>query len=151
MLTEKEVAVLELKIKGLMQAEIAKKLKISEADVSEAIGIGNTHSSLDMQSDDGGGNLFDLISDESAIKPDSDIDNYFLNNEINELLNTLKHREASVLKLYYGIDCNKPHTLEEIALKYGLTRERIRQIKERALTRLKHPSRSLKLKKFYTE
>ena len=58
--------------------------------------------------------------------------------------------EAEVLRLYYGIDCERSHTLEEIATKYGLTRERIRQIKERAIKRLKHPSRNAILRKFYT-
>ena len=60
-------------------------------------------------------------------------------------------RESEVIRLYYGIDCERSHTLEEIAAKYDLTRERIRQIKERAIKRLKHPTRNTALRKFYSE
>jgi RNA polymerase primary sigma factor len=129
--------------------EIAKYLKIDESDVNEAFAVGGTHSSLDTPIEKEGGNLLDLMPDIHTKEPDAEIDGYFLNNKINGLLNTLKKREAKVIRLYFGIDCEKSHTLDEIALKYGLTRERIRQIKERAIMRLKHPSRNFKLKKYY--
>jgi RNA polymerase primary sigma factor len=130
--------------------EIADYLKIDESDVREAFAIGSGHSSLDSPFDnEDDSTLLDLISNEQTPSPDENIDGYFLSNEISELLGTLKKREAEVLRLYYGIDCDRSHTLEEIASKYGLTRERIRQIKERAIKRLKHPSRNALLRKFY--
>jgi RNA polymerase primary sigma factor len=143
---------LEQKLKRFPASdEIARYLKIDENDVREAFAIGSGHSSLDSPFDnEDDGTLLDLISNEQTPSPDENIDGYFLGNEISELLGTLKKREAEVLKLYYGIDCERSHTLEEIAAKYGLTRERIRQIKERAIKRLKHPSRNAILRKFYT-
>jgi RNA polymerase primary sigma factor len=131
--------------------EIAKHLKIDENDVREAFAIGAGHSSLDSPFDhEDESTLLDLIANDQAPSPDERIDDYFLSNEINDLLSTLKKREAEVLRLYYGIDCERSHTLEEIAAKYNLTRERIRQIKERAIKRLKHPSRNALLRKFYS-
>ncbi len=148
----KVVNKLEQQLKRFPTAEeIAKFLKIDESDVREAFAIGSGHSSLDSPFDsDEDGSLLDLITNEQTPAPDENIDGYFLSNEITELLSTLKKREAEVLRLYYGIECERSHTLEEIAAKYGLTRERIRQIKERAIKRLKHPSRNSMLRKFYT-
>ena len=131
--------------------EIAKHLKIDESDVSEAFAIGSGHSSLDSPFDnEGEGSLIDLIANEQTPSPDENIDGFFLSHEVLGILGTLKKREATVLRLYYGIDCERSHTLEEIAVKYDLTRERIRQIKERAIKRLKHPSRNMALRKFYS-
>jgi RNA polymerase primary sigma factor len=62
--------------------------------------------------------------------------------EVRTILNTLTNREARILKLYYGLDGEKPHTLEEIGRTFKVTRERVRQIKERALVKLRHGSRS---------
>jgi RNA polymerase primary sigma factor len=147
----KVVSKLEQKLKRFPTCEeIAKHLKIDVNDVREAFAIGSGHSSLDSPFDnEDDSTLLDLIANDQAPSPDEKIDDYFLSNEINDLLNTLKKREADVLRLYYGIDCERSHTLEEIAAKYGLTRERIRQIKERAIKRLKHPSRNALLRKFY--
>jgi RNA polymerase primary sigma factor len=83
------------------------------------------------------------------MSPDENIDGFFLTNEVQEILGTLKKREAEILRLYYGINCERSSTLEEIAVRYDLTRERVRQIKERAIKRLKHPSRNMALRKFY--
>lgn len=131
--------------------EIAKYLKIDEDEVREAFSIGSNHDSLDSPFGNDDGTLMDMISNDDAPSPDEKIDGYFLNSGIADMLQTLKKREAEVLRLYYGIDCERSHTLEEIAARYGLTRERIRQIKERAIKRLKHPSRNSTLRKFYNE
>jgi len=148
----KVVSKLEQKFKRFPTCEeIARYLRIDESDVREAFAIGSGHSSLDSPFDnEDDGTLLDLIANEQTPSPDEKIDGYFLSNEINDLLSTLKKREAEVLRLYYGIDCERSHTLEEIAAKYNLTRERIRQIKERAIKRLKHPSRNALLRKFYS-
>jgi len=129
--------------------EIANYLKIEETEVREALSMGGGHDSLDAPFGGDGGTLLDLISTETGPAPDEKLEGYFLNNEISGLLESLKAREAEVLKLYYGIDYERSHTLEEIAGKFGLTRERIRQVKERAIKRLKHPSRNSSLRKFY--
>ena len=148
---DKVVSVLEQKLKRYPTCkEIAKHLKIAESDVQEAMAVGAGHSSLDSAFDsDDESTLMDLIANEQAPSPDEHIDTYFLNNEIGGLLDTLHKREARVLRLYFGIDCERSHTLEEIAVEFDLTRERIRQIKERAIRRLKHPSRNTMLRKFY--
>ena len=132
--------------------EIAKHLKIDESDVREAFVIGSGHSSLDSPFDNSeDGSLMDLVASEQAPSPDDSIDGYFLGGELLKILATLNKRESEVLQLYFGIDCERSHTLEEIAVKYDLTRERIRQIKEKAIKRLKHPSRNMALRKFYCE
>jgi RNA polymerase primary sigma factor len=132
--------------------EIARYLKIDESDVREAFVIGSGHSSLDSPFDNQeDGSLMDLVASEQTPSPDESIDGYFLGGELLKLLTTLKKREGEVIRLYFGIGCERNHTLEEIAVKYDLTRERIRQIKERAIKRLKHPSRNASLRRFYSE
>jgi RNA polymerase primary sigma factor len=69
----------------------------------------------------------------------------FLKSDVGQVLGTLPVREAEVIRLYFGVGSDRSHTLEEIGVRFGLTRERIRQIKERALQRLRHASRSGKL------
>jgi RNA polymerase primary sigma factor len=74
--------------------------------------------------------------------------NESLRNEIERSLSTLSYREAEVLRMYYGINCKAPLTLEEIGEEFELTRERVRQIKEKAIKRLKHTSRCKLLKPY---
>jgi RNA polymerase primary sigma factor len=148
----KVVSVLEQKYKRYPTSdEIARHLKINESEVREAFAVGSGHSSLDTSFDnEDTGSLMDLIVNENTPAPDENLDGYFLNNEMSALLDTLKEREAKVLRLYFGIDCERSHTLEEIADRFKLTRERIRQIKERAIKRLKHPTRNAMLRKFHS-
>jgi len=80
--------------------------------------------------------------------PDHSLINESLKIEIQRALNTLSPRERDVLKLYYGLDQENPLTLEEIGEKFKLTRERVRQIKEKAIRRLKHASKSKQLKTY---
>lgn len=104
--------------------------------------------------------LIDFISSSNCHLQDSNIDstntsieqeilNKDLKQQIDFLLNSLKPREAIIVKLRFGIDCDKPHTLEEIGNIFSLTRERIRQIESSALRKLRHPSRTYRLKDFY--
>ncbi|MFP4522498.1 MAG: RNA polymerase sigma factor RpoD/SigA [Fibrobacterota bacterium] len=128
-------------------SEIAEELKIDEEEVTESLRIGNTHMSLDAPLKKGeDGTMGELIEDKSAESPDQSSKEVSLLETIDKALSTLSSREADVVKMYFGIGTDTAHTLEEIGRKFNLTRERVRQIKEKALKRLKHTSRSRKLK-----
>jgi len=127
--------------------EIARELKIGEEEVWETIRIGNTHLSLDaplLQGEDG--NRLDLLQYETQELPDERVMENSLNEEIDQTLDTLDCREKEVIKLYFGIGGEIALTLDQIGLRFNLTRERIRQIKQKALRRLRHSSRSGRLK-----
>jgi RNA polymerase primary sigma factor len=127
--------------------EIARELKIDEEEVQETIKIGNSHMSLDAPLQQGeDSKLLDLLQDEDQELPDDGVLEISLQEEINQTLDTLTNREKEVIKLYFGIGEETAHTLEEIGQRFNLTRERARQIKEKALRRLKHSSRSQRLK-----
>ena len=89
--------------------------------------------------------LGDFIEDKEDITPNEYASNELLKNELQKILNDLTPREAKVLKLRYGLDDGRPHTLEEVGKEFNVTRERIRQIEAKALRKLRHPSRSKKL------
>jgi RNA polymerase primary sigma factor len=127
--------------------EIARELNIDEEEVRETIKIGNSHMSLDAPLQQGeDSKLLDLLQDEDQELPDDGVLEISLHDEINQTLDTLSCREKEVVKLYFGIGEETAHTLEEIGQRFNLTRERARQIKEKALRRLKHSSRSQRLK-----
>lgn len=131
--------------------EIAFELNIDVEEVRETVKIGNTHMSLDAplaQGEDS--KLIDLIQDDDQELPDDTMIELSMYDEINQTLETLSEREKEVIKLYFGIGEETAHTLEEIGLRFNLTRERARQIKEKALRRLKHASRSQRLKIYRT-
>jgi RNA polymerase primary sigma factor len=90
------------------------------------------------------------ISDEDP-ETDNELMHESLNSEIKRTLSTLSEKERNVIKLYYGIDENHSWTLDEIGIKYGLTRERVRQIKEKGIRKLKHNSRSRLLKAYLAQ
>lgn len=120
--------------------EIARDLDISEAQVVDVLESGQPILSLDtrLQGDDEY-SMLDLMMDENQEPPDSQVMRDFLKQDINSVLNTLEAREAEVLRLYFGLDADEDMTLEAIGDSFGLTRERVRQIKERALNKLRHP------------
>lgn len=89
-----------------------------------------------------------LIEDEKAPHPSQVMYQNMLSDRVNEILSTLSPREARILRLRYGLEQGRPHTLEEVGRKFGLTRERIRQIEVKALRRLRHPSRSRRLREY---
>lgn len=129
--------------------EIAKHMKIKEEEVDDTIKIGTNHLSLDAplrQEEDS--SLIDIIKDKSYATPEDNMLRKKLKDDIEEVLCTLGKREAEVVKLYFGIGYDMPHTLEEIGDRFELTRERVRQIKEKALKRLKHISRSDRLRDY---
>ncbi len=144
----KTASVLEQKLKRRPAPnEIAKEMSIDNSEVQEAISIGNTHTSLDAPLNEGeDGKLMDLLKDKRSEPPDSCISDISLQKQIESILSTLNKREAAVIKLYFGIGQDTAHTLEEIGQRFDLTRERVRQIKEKAIMRLKHSSRSNRLR-----
>ena len=124
--------------------EIAKKLDISEEEVELTSRIANTHVSLDdpYSNDQDDNALVDYLMDENARMPDDETFEHALSDDMEKALNTLSDREKLILSLYFGLNSEEPLTLEEIGRKLGLTRERIRQIKEKAVMRLRHSSRA---------
>jgi RNA polymerase primary sigma factor len=129
--------------------EIAQEMEINENMVRETIKIGNSHLSLDAPLQQGeNSKLIDILHDSNEERPDAGIMDISLQDEINITLDTLSEREKDVIKLYFGIGEDTAHTLEEIGQRFNLTRERVRQIKEKAIRRLKHSSRSERLKMY---
>jgi len=129
--------------------EIAKKLELSESEVSDTLKISNSHLSLDAPfsiSEDN--SLIDILEDEMQESPDESLLSDSLRVEIEKALDTLTPREAEVINLYFGLNHEKPLTLEEIGARFSLTRERVRQIKEKAIRRLRHASRSKALRAY---
>ena len=99
-------------------------------------------------SDAEGGNMYDVLLDENNSSPDKELLTDSLCKEIERVLNTLTPREAEVIRLYFGLNGRHSHTLEEIGEEFSITRERIRQIKEKGIKRLKHTSKSRVLKTY---
>lgn len=129
--------------------EIAKELELSAVEVSDTLKISNTHLSLDAPfsvSEDN--SLMDVLEDEFQPAPDEDLLSESLRLEIEKALDSLSAREAEVINLYFGLHSEKALTLEEIGARFNLTRERVRQIKEKAIRRLRHASRSKSLRAY---
>ena len=129
--------------------EISKVLQISQDDIRDTMRSSGRHISMDaplLQGEDG--NLLDLIPGEDELSPETSLMTESLRREIERALGTLTPREADVVRLYYGLAEGPAMTLEEIGERFELTRERVRQIKEKAIRRLKHTSRSKILKSY---
>jgi RNA polymerase primary sigma factor len=129
--------------------EIANVLEISANDVRESQRNSGRHISMDAPLVDGeDSNLYDVIMSGESPNPDDSLINDSLRTEIERSLTTLTEREADVIRLYFGLGSKHAMTLEEIGEKFDLTRERVRQIKEKGIRRLKHTSRSKILKTY---
>ena len=129
--------------------EIAKEMGISEEKVREILKIAQEPVSLETpigEEDDS--HLGDFIPDDDAPAPAEAVASTLLKEQLMEVLASLTPREARVLRLRYGLDDGKARTLEEVGREFNVTRERIRQIEAKALRKLRHPSRSKKLKDF---
>ncbi len=129
--------------------EIAEEMDISEAEVAKTMAISQTHLSLDapLSADDDHA-LIDRIVDSVSPAPDEETIEKALIETVHDSLRFLKPREAQVLRLYFGLDGDDPLTLEDIGDLIGVTRERVRQIKDRALLKLRHTSRKRALESF---
>ncbi len=129
--------------------EIAELLDITEVEVKESLRNSGRHVSMDAPLIlDEDNNMYDVLRSEEAITPDSGLVYESLRKEIERVIQTLPQRESDVIRLYFGLEGKHPMTLEEIGEKFELTRERVRQIKEKAIRRLKHASRSKILKTY---
>lgn len=124
--------------------EIAEILDIMPADIRDIMRNQGRHMSMDapLSSTEDGGSMYELMENKHEASPDNDLIIESLRSEINRALTALTAREADVVRLYYGLSGGHSHSLEEIGEKFELTRERVRQIKEKAVRRLKHASRS---------
>ena len=129
--------------------EIAEALDITEAEVKESMKNAGRHVSMDaplVQDEDN--NMYDVLKSDEVVTPETELLYESLRKEIDRAISTLSPREADVVRLYFGLNGSHPMTLEEIGEKFDLTRERVRQIKEKAIRRLKHASRSKILKSY---
>lgn len=129
--------------------EIAKELDMTINDVKESLKNSGRHVSMDAPLVEGeDSNLYDILNSGESPNPDKTLLHESLRTEIERALETLTPREADVVRLYFGLGNQNAMTLEEIGETFDLTRERVRQIKEKAIRRLKHTSRSKILKTY---
>jgi RNA polymerase primary sigma factor len=130
--------------------EIAVTMDLMPSDVFETLKNSGRHVSMDapLSINDEGGSMYDVMEEKDSLSPDKELLIDSLRQEIERSLNTLTTREADVVRLYFGLNGNQSLTLEEIGARFDLTRERVRQIKEKAVRRLKHTSRSKLLKTY---
>jgi len=129
--------------------ELAEVLEVSTSEVVDTMKISGRHVSMDAPFVQGEENsLLDVLENDSDEKPDTGLMKDSLRKEVQRALSTLTQREADVITLYFGLNGEHSMTLEEIGEKFNLTRERVRQIKEKAIRRLRHTSRSKALKPY---
>ncbi|MCA9744500.1 MAG: RNA polymerase sigma factor RpoD/SigA [Deferribacteres bacterium] len=129
--------------------EIADKMEMTAYEVADVLKTSARHLSLDEPfKEEEGNSLLDVLESDRYAPPDDTLMQESLQVEIDKVLSTLKPREAEIIKLYFGLDGDRPLTLEEIGEHFKLTRERVRQIKEKALRRLRHRSRLEPLRKY---
>ncbi len=130
-------------------SEIAAELEMSEQSIKDSMRNAGRHVSMDaplLQDEDN--NMYDVIRSDENTTPETQLLYESLQKEIDRAISTLSEREAAVIRLYFGLKGKHPMTLEEISEEFDLTRERVRQIKEKAIRRLKQTSRSKILKSY---
>jgi RNA polymerase primary sigma factor len=131
--------------------ELAEHLEISVEDVRQSMANTGRHVSMDaplMEGEESSSSMYDVLPNDDLPSPEAELVKDSLRREIERSLSTLTGREGDVVRLYYGLNGRHPLTLEEIGDLFDLTRERVRQIKEKAIRRLKHTSRSRMLKTY---
>ncbi len=131
--------------------ELAEFLECSAEDVRQSLASSGRHVSMDaslVEGDESSSSMYDVLVNDSLPSPGSDLETESLRKDIDRSLRTLTSRECDVVQMYFGLNGKYPLTLEEIGEKFDLTRERVRQIKEKAIRRLKHTSRSRMLKTY---
>ena len=132
-------------------AELAEVLEMTLDEVKQSLRNSGRHVSMDAplkDGDDSSSTMYDVLQTNDTPSPDTDLLHESLRREIERSLRTLTAREGDVVRLYFGLNGEHPLTLEEIGERFDLTRERVRQIKEKAIRRLKHTSRSKILKSY---
>jgi RNA polymerase primary sigma factor len=129
--------------------ELAEVLEVSITEVVDTLKIGGRHISMDAPLAQGEENtLLEVLPNDGEVTPDSGLMEDSLRREVQRALSTLTQREADVIALYFGLNGGHAMTLEEIGERFSLTRERVRQIKEKAIRRLRHTTRSKSLKPY---
>ena len=129
--------------------EIANTLDIDPEKISKSVEKKNQCLSIDKPFQaDKNNRLLDVIENQNEMKPDYRVMRQSLKEEVESMVDALPNRESRILKLYFGLDGEKPHTLEQIGTMHKLTRERVRQIKDKSLGRLRHKSRSRILRQY---
>jgi RNA polymerase primary sigma factor len=131
--------------------ELAEALECSTEDVRQSLSNSGRHLSMDaslVEGDESSSSMYDLLPNDSVPGPENELVIESLRKDIERSLTTLTSREGDVVRMYFGLSGKYPLTLEEIGEKFDLTRERVRQIKEKAIRRLKHTSRSRMLKTY---
>ena len=131
--------------------ELAELLDVSVNDVKQSLQSNGRHLSMDAPLSDGdesSSSLYDVLPNDYMDTPDKSLVQESLRKDIERSLSTLTSREGEVVRLYFGLNGRYPLTLEEIGDQFDLTRERVRQIKEKAIRRMKHTSRSKMLKNY---
>ncbi len=130
--------------------ELAEILEVSEDKVKESMKVAGRHVSMDapLSSSEDGGTLMDVMANNDSPNADKHLLAESLQKEIERSLSTLTDKEKEIIRLFFGIGMNHGLTLEEIGTKFNLTRERVRQIKEKAIRRLRHTSRNKLLKAY---
>jgi RNA polymerase primary sigma factor len=130
-------------------ATLAKKMEMPEDKIRKILKISKEPISMETPiGDDDDSHLGDFIEDTQTLAPDDSAQYTSLRDVTKDVLDSLTPREAKVLRMRFGIEMNTDHTLEEVGKQFDVTRERIRQIEAKALRKLRHPSRSEKLKSF---
>jgi RNA polymerase primary sigma factor len=130
--------------------ELAEALEVPEEKIKESLNVAGRHVSVDapLSTNEDGGTLIDVMINIESERTDSGLMNESLQREIERSLSTLTDKEREIIRLFFGIGMNHGLTLEEIGSKFNLTRERVRQIKEKAIRRLRHSSRNKLLKTY---
>lgn len=129
--------------------EIAQALEMAPDEVKESLKSSGRHVSMDAPiTSEEEGSMYDVMSSKDTPSPDKGLITDSLRKEIERALSTLTHREANIIRLYFGLNGRHAHTLEEIGEEFNLTRERVRQIKEKAIKRLKNATRCKNLKAY---
>ncbi|VAW23515.1 RNA polymerase sigma factor RpoD [hydrothermal vent metagenome] len=129
--------------------EVAQMLETKPELVEDSLNVSSIHISMDAPlKDEEGNNMYDVMLNNDSPSPDNELISNSLRKEIERSLATLAEREADILRYYFGLNNNYPHTLEEIGDEFGLTRERVRQIKEKAIKKLKNNYRNRLLKSY---
>ncbi|MFM8950968.1 MAG: RNA polymerase sigma factor RpoD/SigA [Bacteroidota bacterium] len=131
--------------------ELSEILEMTEDQVSDTLGVSGRAVSVDapFDSKDDQSNLLDVLSNPNSPSADTEMIAESMQQDIIRSLNTLPSKESDVLKLFYGIGHSRAHTLEEISMKLDMTRERVRQIKDNGIKRLRHNSRSKLLRTYF--
>ncbi|MCT4562355.1 MAG: RNA polymerase sigma factor RpoD/SigA [Crocinitomicaceae bacterium] len=131
--------------------ELAEHLEVTPDEIRQSMSSNGRHVSMDaplVEGDESSSSMYDVLMNDSLPGPENDLIIESLRKDIDRSLSTLTMREGEILRLYYGLNGKYPLTLEEIGERFDLTRERVRQIKEKAIRRLKHTSRSKMLKSY---